>query len=95
MSVLVPCDLVEESPELIELRNLVEEYDWLFELCMTEPLSNENQKTLDELYGCLLLKEYEQWEGVSDELIEMIREHVDIDFPMIRHELRLLPNRDY
>lgn len=80
--------------EIAEFRELVQEYDELFELCMQRRLSNEDQKTLDELHGVLSLREYEYWVGMSDILIEMICEHIDVEFPMLRHELGMLPTKD-
>lgn len=93
-AVFVSCDLLEEdTPELADLRMLVAEYDELFEECMVRPLPLLEQKTLDEMHECLLLMEQERWFGASDIIIEMIHDHSDIDFPMIRHELGMLPTK--
>jgi hypothetical protein len=93
MPSLVPCER-DDSPELAELRNLFEEYEILFEECMTGPLTSEDQKTLDEIYGELLQQEYQRWEGVSDEMVANIIGWTDLDFPMLRFELGILPSEE-
>lgn len=95
-AVFVSCDLLEEdTPELADLRQLVLEYDELFEMCMSKALTLDEQKTLDEMHECLSLLEQERWFGSSDIIVEMISGHSDIDFPMIRHELGMLPTKNH
>lgn len=84
------CDQDKDIFETTELCELVEEYDTLFELCMTAPLDNEDQKRLDGLYEALMLREQEYWEGVSDRIMAAMSDHYDIDFPMIRYLLGFL-----
>jgi len=93
----LPCDR-EEDEETIELRALVSEYDDLLELCGVTRLSAEDVHQLDQLYATLLLMEEEYWQGeapVSGLIVETLRDLMDIDFPMIRFELGLLPGQTY
>jgi hypothetical protein len=92
MPSLTLCEQGETSSELFELRNLIEEYDSLFELCMTQALDQEDQKFLDSLYFELMVKEHSYWEGTSERILNMFRQLTDIDFPMIRYQLGMLPN---
>lgn len=91
MPSLVPCER-ESNSQFAELRELFEEYEILFEDCMTGPLCPEDQKTLNEIYGELLLEEHRRWEGVSDEMVANIIGWMDLDFPMLRFELGMLPS---
>lgn len=93
-TVFASCDLLEMSPELSDLKKKVLDYEDLLELCMMTQLSAEDQKTLDDLFAYLRHKEDEYWVGVSPSIVEIIKEHGSLDFPMIRHELGMLPTKD-
>lgn len=88
----------EESIETIEFRKLFDEYDALMELCRLTKLSPEQVKQLDEMYASLLFLEQEYWEEghpTSGYVVETIRDACDIDFPLIRFQLGLLPGQPH
>ena len=94
MSDFPPCDLYVDNDELAELRLTVDEFDELYERCMTYVLSDEEQKQLNSLYERLTLIEEEYWADAGERIFFIIRMRMDTDFPMIRHTLGMLPNQN-
>ena len=94
MSDFPSCDLYENNDELVELRLTVDEFDELFERCMTYVLSHEEQTRLNSLYERLTLMEEEYWADAGELVVFIIRMRMDADFPMIRHILGMLPNQN-
>lgn len=91
MPSMYPCDQ-EEPAELSELRELIAEYDDLFELLMDGTIDIEETKTLNGIHEALAHKEEELWGGVSDEVQFLITDDLGFDFAMIRHTLGILPD---
>lgn len=89
-----PCDLYAEDDKLAELRLAVDEFDRLYERCMTSVLSDEEQKQLNSLYERLTLMEQEYWADAGERIIFIIQMRMDTEFPMIRHTLGMLPNQN-
>lgn len=94
MSDFPSCDLYAYDDELIELRLTVDEFDELYERCMTSVLSHEEQTQLNSLYERLTLMEEEYWADAGELVVFIIRMRMDADFPMIRHILGMLPNQN-
>lgn len=90
--VLEPCLFDDESIELSEMRTLIEEFDKLYEICMTSKLDPEDQRAMNDIYECLTLKEYEYWGDCSDSVMAIITEGVPFFFPLIRQALGILPD---
>lgn len=91
---LEPCLMDDQSLELSELRLMIQEYDELFELCMTHQMSPDDQRELNDLHDALSLKEYEYWEDTPESIIAIVNEHFPREFPLIRGALGILPDED-
>lgn len=89
MSISFSCD-VEEDEETAELRLLVQQFDEMFESCLTRSLTRDEQKDLNDLYAYLQIIEESHWVGVSDHIYHALTDRLDREFPMIRYQLGLL-----
>ena len=96
-SALLPCDLLlpcdfEEDEETSELRKLIDQFDELYDECLTRQLSLEEQDDLDRLFKHLQEKEDMFWNGVSPHIVDVITEHLEVHFPSLRYQLGILPD---
>lgn len=89
-----PCALDDEADEMHVLRELVEEYDELYELCMDSEhqMAPDDQHKLNLLYDCLSHKEMEYWDTCDENILAIITEGIPVYFPMIRHLLGIMPD---
>lgn len=77
----------------LEICEALDRFDRLEEYTKLMGLSPIAQAEYDDLYEYLIIEERKQWKDTGDEVIETIVGGLDVDFPMIRFQLGMLPDQ--
>lgn len=88
---LTACE-IEEDEEKDQLRQVVIEFDELFEQCQLRELTLAETTELDNLYGFLTPLEDDIWGDAPYAIPNTISERLGIDFPALRFQLGMLPD---
>lgn len=77
----------------LEICEALDRFDRLEEYSKLMGLSVLVQVEYDDLYEYLIIEERKQWKDTDEKVIETIVSGLDVDFPMIRFQLGMLPDQ--